>query len=103
MTEADEGRALRLERDQVVEIRLQADRANGFAWIPRHNPAPVLRTAGMPEYLVDEASGPDAPGTEVWRFAAAEPGHVHLVFDYLQPFRGDAPASQSLMFHFDVE
>lgn len=99
LTDADDGRAVRLQRDEVVEVRLPADRASGFTWIPAENVLPVMRTDGMPHY---QAGTADGPGTETWRFVALEPGHAHLVFDYLQPLGGAAPA-RSVTFHFDVE
>ncbi|NGP54250.1 protease inhibitor I42 family protein [Thioalkalivibrio sp. XN8] len=99
LTDADDGRAVRLQRDEVVEVRLPADRGSGFTWIPAENVLPVMRTDGMPHY---EAGPADGPGTETWRFVALEPGHAHLVFDYLQPLGGAAPA-RSVTFHFDVE
>lgn len=102
LTDADDGRAVRLQRDEVVEVRLPADRASGFTWIPAEHLLPVMRTDGMPQYLPDEASAPDGPGAESWRFVALEPGHAHLVFDYVQPLGGAAPV-RTVTFHFDVE
>jgi predicted secreted protein len=103
LTEADEGRALRLQRGQVVEIRLSADRPAGYTWIPAHNALPVLATDGIPEYETQEGSADSAPGIEVWRFIGREPGHAHLLFEYRRPFEADLPPQASLTFHFDVE
>jgi predicted secreted protein len=103
LTEADEGRALSLQRGQVVEIRLSADRPAGFTWIPAHNALPVLATDGIPEYETQEGREHSDPGIEVWRFIGREPGHAHLVFEYRRPFEADLPPQASLTFHFDVE
>jgi len=103
LTEADEGRALRLQRGQVVEIRLSADRPAGYTWIPAHNALPVLATDGVPEYETEEGRETSAPGIEVWRFIGREPGHAHLLFEYRRPFEADLPPQASLTFHFDVE
>jgi predicted secreted protein len=103
LTEADADRHVRLERGQVIEVRLQADRVSGYTWIPKHNVMPVMSTDGVPQYEIDEATGSGAPGTEIWRFIGREPGHVHLVFEYLQPFGGDMPPQETIVFHFDVE
>jgi predicted secreted protein len=103
LSEADADRHVRLERGQVVEVRLQADRVSGYTWIPKHNVLPVMSTDGVPQYEIDEAAGPGATGTEIWRFIGREPGHVHLVFEYRQPFGGDMPPQESIVFHFDVE
>lgn len=102
LTDADDGRAVRLQQDEVVEVRLPADRAGGFTWIPAENVLPVMRTDGMPQYRAADPATPDGPGIETWRFVALEPGHAHLVFDYLQPLGGAAPA-RTVTFHFDVE
>lgn len=103
LTEADEGRALSLQRGQVVEVRLSADRPAGYTWIPAHNALPVLSTDGIPEYETEEGRESNAPGVEVWRFIALEPGHAHLVFEYRRPYEADLPPQASLTFHFDVE
>ena len=102
LTPADADRAVDLEPGQVVEVRLPADRASGYSWIPAQGMAPVMSPDGAPQYEADEAADADGPGTEVWRFIAGEPGHAHVVFDYLRPLAGDAPSQRSLTFHFDV-
>lgn len=102
LTDADADRAVNLHKGQVVEVRLPADRASGYTWIPAQGMAPVMNPDGVPQYETDEAAGADAPGTEIWRFIAGEPGHAHLVFDYRRPLGGE-PAQQSLTFHFDVQ
>jgi predicted secreted protein len=103
LTEADADRALRLERGQVVEVRLEADRVAGYTWIPPHDVRPVMSTDGMPAFEPDPDQPASAPGTEIWRFIALEPGHAHLVFEYLRPFDGGAPPQRSVTYHFDVE
>lgn len=102
LTDSDDGRAVRLQRDEVIEVRLPADRASGFTWIPAEHLLPVMRTDGMPRYVPVEPAAPDGPGIESWRFVALEPGHAHLVFDYVQPLGGVAPV-RTVTFHFDVE
>jgi inhibitor of cysteine peptidase len=103
LTDREDGRAVTLQRGQVVEIRFAADRVNGFTWIPTQNALPILSTDGVPLYEIDEEAGPGAPGTEIWRFIGREPGHAHLVFEYRRPFEADAPPQKSLTYHFDVE
>lgn len=100
ITDADDGRAVTLQRGQVVELRLRADRAAGFTWIPVQNVLPVMKTDGVPLY---ESEGDAAAGTEIWRFIALEPGHAHLVFDYRRPFEPGTPPQKSITLHFDVE
>jgi predicted secreted protein len=103
LTASDDGRAVTLQRGQVVEIRLEADRVNGYTWIPAQNALPYMGTDGIPTYEIDENAGPGAPGIETWRFIGREPGHAHLVFEYRQPFDADAPPRKSLTYHFDIE
>lgn len=100
ITDADDGRAVALQRGQVVELRLNADRAAGFTWIPVQNVLPVMNTDGVPLY---ESDGDHAAGTEIWRFIALEPGHAHLVFEYRRPFEPGTPPQKSITLHFDVE
>jgi inhibitor of cysteine peptidase len=100
---SDDGRAVRLGRGDVVEIKLEADRVNGYTWIPAHNALPFMSTDGVPVYEIDEQAGASAPGLETWRFIGREPGHAHLVFEYRRPFEPDAPPQKTLTFHFDVE
>lgn len=100
ITDADDGRAVALQRGQVVELRLKADRAAGFTWIPVQNVLPVMNTDGVPLY---ESEGDDAAGTEIWRFVALEPGHAHLVFEYRRPVEPGTPPQKSVTLHFDVE
>lgn len=100
ITDADDGRAVALQRGQVVELRLRADRTAGFTWIPVQNVLPVMNTDGVPLY---ESAGDDSAGTEIWRFIALEPGHAHLVFEYRRPFEPGAPPQKSITLHFDVE
>ncbi len=100
LTDADDGRAVALQRGQGVEMRLSADRNAGYTWIPVQNPLPVLGTDGAPLY---DSEGDHAAGTEIWRFIALEPGHAHLVFEYRRPLEQGAPPQKSITFHFDVE
>ncbi|HRP34582.1 MAG TPA: protease inhibitor I42 family protein [Gammaproteobacteria bacterium] len=100
ITDADDGRAVALQRGQVVELRLKANRTAGFTWIPVQNVLPVMNTDGVPLY---ESEGDDTAGTEIWRFIALEPGHAHLVFEYRRPFEPGAPPQKSITLHFDVE
>jgi predicted secreted protein len=103
LTDADTDRAMGLQRGQVVEIRLPADRVSGFTWLPAHNPLPIMGTDGVPLFETDADASPDAPGTEVWRFVAREPGHAHVVFEYRRPHESGAPPRQTVTYHFDVE
>ena len=103
LTDADTDRAMGLQRGQVVEIRLPADRVSGFTWLPVHNPLPIMGTDGVPLFETDADAPPDAPGTEVWRFVAREPGHAHVVFEYRRPHESGAPPRQTVTYHFDVE
>lgn len=98
LTEADQGTALSLQRGQVVEIRLESDRAGGYAWVPAENALPVLAADGAPGYEAQDG----AAGVEVWRFIAREPGHAHLVFEYRRPQEPDGAPQKSLVYHFDV-
>lgn len=100
LTDADDGRAVALQRGQGVEMRLSADRSAGYTWIPVQNPLPVLGTDGAPLY---DSQGEQAAGTEIWRFIALEPGHAHVVFEYRRPLEKGAPPQKSITFHFDVE
>lgn len=100
LTDADDGRAVALQRGQGVEMRLTADRTAGYTWIPAQSPLPVMNTDGVP--LFETENGPGT-GTEIWRFVALEPGHAHLVFEYRRPFEPGVPPQKSVTFHFDVE
>lgn len=103
LTEADADRAVTLRPGQVVEIRLQADRAAGFSWVPAQNPLPVMNTDGMPRFEGDERAAADTSGTEVWRFIGRKAGHAHLVMEYRRLAEPDAPPRQTIAYHFDVE
>lgn len=103
LTDADADRALALQRDQVVEIRLPADRTGGFAWIPAENLLPVMSTDGAPLFEAGENARGNAMGTEVWRFIGREPGHAHLVFEYRRLTDLNTPAQRTIVYHFDVE
>ncbi|MFU8895682.1 MAG: protease inhibitor I42 family protein [Gammaproteobacteria bacterium] len=103
LTEADEGRAVTLQIDQVVEIRLPSDRISGLTWVPAQNTLPVLATDGLPRYEPPEAPGTAAVGVEIWRFKARQPGHAHLAFEYRRPTVPTASPERTIMYHFDVE
>lgn len=103
LTDADADQAVSLQKGQVVEVRLPADRASGYTWIPAQGMDPVLNPDGVPEYEAAEEAQTGAPGTEIWRFIAGEPGHAHVVFDYRRPLGGGEAPQQSLTFHFDVQ
>lgn len=100
LTDADDGRAVALQRGQGIEMRLSVDRTAGYTWIPVHSPLPVLGTDGVPQY---ESKENQSSGTETWRFVAREPGHAHLVFEYRRPLEPGTPPQKSITFHFDVE
>ena len=102
LTGEDDGRAVRLQRGQVVEIRLPADRASSFTWIPVRNMLPTMSTDGLPVFE-PETGAEGAPGIEVWRFIAREPGHADLVFEYRRLTDPGAPPSGEVAYHFDVE
>jgi len=103
LTDADADGAVRLQRGQVVEVRLPADRVSGFSWIPAQNLLPIMSTDGVPLFETDADAPPTAPGTEVWRFIGRERGHAHLVFEYRRLTEPEAPPHQTIMYHFDVE
>ena len=103
LTEADADRAVTLQPGQVVEIRLQADRAAGFSWIPAQNALPVMSTDGMPRFEGEERAQADASGTEVWRFIGRETGHAHLVMEYRSLAEADAPPRRTIANHCDAE
>jgi predicted secreted protein len=103
LTDEEDGRGVILRRGHVVEVRLPADRASGFTWIPAGNMLPVMSTDGVPRYETSNGASDDAPGIEIWRFIGREPGHTHLVFEYRRPLEADAPPHRTVMYHFDVE
>lgn len=103
LTDVDADRAVSLQQGQVIEVRLPADRASGYTWIPAQGMAPVMHPDGVPQYEPGEAARADAPGTEIWRFIAGEPGHAHAVFEYRRPLGGGEAPQQSITFHFDVQ
>jgi predicted secreted protein len=103
VTDADDGRALKLRPGEVFEVRLQADRVAGYSWIPANNPMPVVGTDGPPLYETEEGAPEQAPGIEVWRFIGRNVGHAHIQFDYRKPWEGDAPAERTVTIHVDVE
>lgn len=103
LTDADAERTITLAEDAVVEVRLPADRENGYTWIPRRHLLPVLSAYGVPEYELDESAQESAPAIEVWRFMAEEAGTAELVFEYRKPLGNDEPAGKTLVFHLEVE
>lgn len=103
LTEADGDRHVSLRRGEVIELRLKADRMSGLTWVPLTNAQPAMRTDGMPQYEPDDSENAQASGTEVWRFIALEPGHVHLRFQYMRPFDREAPPVATVVYHVDIE
>lgn len=103
LTDADADRTITLAEDEVVEIRLPADRESGYTWIPARHLLPVFRAYGVPEYEKDESAEAAAPTIEIWRFMAEEAGTAELVFEYRKPLDGDQPAEQTLVFRLQAE
>lgn len=103
LTEVDADRTITLAEDEVVEVRLPADRESGYTWIPAQHLLPVLRAYGIPEYQVNESAEATAATTEIWRFIAEETGTAELLFEYRKPLGNDEPVKQALVFRLQVE
>lgn len=101
--DADAGRTVTLAEDEVLEVRLPADRESGYTWIPAQHLLPVLRAYGIPEYEANESAEATAANTEIWRFIAEETGTAELVFEYRKPLGDDEPVKQTLVFRLQVE
>jgi len=103
LTDADAERRVVLAEDEVLEVRLPADRESGYTWIPTQHLLPVFSAYGIPEYQADGSADAKQPGIEIWRFMAEETGTAELVFEYRKPLGADEPPRQTLVFQLAVE
>jgi len=103
LTDADAERRVVLAEDEVLEVRLPADRQSGYTWIPAQHLLPVFSAYGIPEYELDESADTNPRGIEIWRFMAEEVGAAELVFEYRKPLGADEPPRQTRVFQLAVE
>jgi len=105
VTAKDNGRTVSLSEGQELELRLAANRSTGYSWSVEHTPEPVLTQEGDPTYTSDVTPGPGvgAPGTETWRFRAAQAGRRTLRMEYRRPWEREKPPAAVVTLRIVVE
>ena len=94
VTAADDGGVIRLEENQLLVVRLQANPSTGYGWqVAAPTEAVILRQADVFEFQAEsELLG--APGTQTLRFHGLREGHTILKLEYRRPWEsGVEPAS----------
>jgi len=82
ITEADNGSALELMKDDSLIITLEANASTGYQWRIVKNDAAILKPAGPPEYKAGKSAMIGAPGQAVFTFSAVKPGSEEMVLGY---------------------
>jgi len=88
LSEADEGRVIRLAPGEAIDVRLPENATTGFRWNLEQAVEPILR-------LIDESvvqaqgGGVGAGGTRRMRFAAAQVGDADLRLALSRAWEGE--------------
>lgn len=90
LTEADDGRSIRIGIGQPLEIRLPADPASGLRWVYSEIPDPPVAREGESRFV--QTGG----GAELFRFRGARFGVQPLTFNLRRPGESDGPPERSL-------
>ena len=93
ITEADNGEAIDLVKDDILIISLEANASTGYQWQITKNDASIMKPAGRPDYRGGKSGMIGAPGHAVFTFVAIASGKDAVELGYSRPWeKGVAPA-----------
>ena len=87
LTAADDGREISLHQGQTVNVVLDSNHANGFAWAVTSPTAGVMVSEEKGMYAVKSGGR----GTETWRFLAMKPGRQTVRLEYRTEWTRNMP------------
>jgi inhibitor of cysteine peptidase len=85
-TVQDSGKAVTVERGELVTLRLDSNQTTGFRWNLVTEPDPSVLTLVSSGYEEPEDGLVGQGGTEVWRFEAEASGSTSFELAYFRPF-----------------
>ncbi len=95
LTATDNGRALTLERGDILVVSLSSTPGTGFGWTVAHLDPAVLSQLGTPEFVPSAHPVPGAPATQVLRFTTVGRGSTTVELDYVRPWEHGVPPARS--------
>jgi inhibitor of cysteine peptidase len=95
LTARDNGRALTLDRGDILVVSLRSTPGTGFGWAVAHLDPAVLSQLGTPELVPSAHPVPGAPATQVLRFTAISRGSTTVELDYVRPWEHGVPPAHS--------
>jgi inhibitor of cysteine peptidase len=88
LAEQDNGRAVKLETGDLLELSLEGNPSTGYSWLVGCIDLQVLTPAGETKFEPHK-TGKGTPGIVVLRFKAVRDGKTALKLVYRRPFEED--------------
>jgi len=99
--ESDAARAIEMQLDKRITLRLEANHTAGYLWSLAASGDGALEQIGEPFYTT-EKSVAGAGGAEYWTFRATRGGKAELRFEYRRPWEQDKPAARVLTYMISI-
>ena len=98
LTEAENGKDLRMDAGDFLVFRLPSNKSTGYSWSVVTSKSSLLSQVGEAGYeLPKSAKGlVGVGGTEVWKFRALGAGSLTITFAYARPWEKGIPPVRTL-------
>ena len=98
LTEAENGKDLRMDAGDFLVFRLPSNKSTGYSWSVVTSKSSLLSQVGEAGYeLPKSAKGlVGVGGTEVWKFRALGAGSLTITFAYARPWEKGVPPVRTL-------
>jgi predicted secreted protein len=99
--ESDAARAIEVQLDKRITLRLEANHATGYRWSLAASGGGKLEQTGEPFYATEKAVA-GGGGAEYWQFRTTRSGPAELRFEYRRPWEQDKPAGKVLNYTINI-
>jgi predicted secreted protein len=113
LTDADNGKTVRLARGGTMIVALESNPSTGFSWYVGETAGPELSLSGEPTFVPPGSTSPvvGAAGTQVFTFVttdvgmppAGTPAVVQVVLEYKRGFEPNTPPEKTFKFTVEID
>ncbi len=113
LSDADNGKTVRLARGGTVIVALQSNPSTGFSWYAGEMAGPELKLSGEPTFVPPTSTSPvvGAAGTQVFTFVTTDvgmpppgtPAVVQVALEYKRGFEPNTPPEKTFKFTVEID
>lgn len=113
LSDADNGKTVRLARGGKVIVSLESNPTTGFSWYAGEMAGPELALSGEPTFVPPASTSPvvGAAGTQVFTFATTDvgmpppgtPAVVQVTLEYKRAFEPNTPPEKTFKFTVKID